>query len=41
MGEEQAAPKPDAAATAMELTGFVMTAEEAERKAAAAGVATV
>jgi cytidine deaminase len=42
MGEEQAAPKPEAAATAaLELTGFVMSAEEAERKAAAAGVATV
>lgn len=41
MGEEQAAPKPVAAATAVELTGFVMSAEDAERAAAAAGVATV
>nr|ACG46154.1 CDA1 [Zea mays] len=42
MGEERAAPKPGpAAATAVELTGFVMGAEEAERAAAAAGVATV
>ncbi|CAO1945212.1 unnamed protein product [Urochloa humidicola] len=40
MGEEQVAPKPEAAAAA-ELTGFVMSAEEAERAAAAAGVATV
>ncbi|CAL4961742.1 unnamed protein product [Urochloa decumbens] len=41
MGEEQAAPKPEVAAAAAELTGFVMSAEEAERAAAAAGVATV
>jgi len=42
MGEEQAAPKPaEAAAAALELTGFVMSAEDAERRAAAAGVATV
>lgn len=34
------APRPEAAA-APELTGFVMSAEEAERAAAAAGVATV
>lgn len=40
MGEEQVAPRPEAAA-APELTGFVMSAEEAERAAAAAGVATV
>ncbi|XP_062219470.1 cytidine deaminase 1-like [Phragmites australis] len=39
MGEEQVAP--EAAAAAVELTGFVMSAEEAERAAAAAGVATV
>ncbi|KAL6840541.1 hypothetical protein ACP4OV_030351 [Aristida adscensionis] len=39
MGEEQVAPKPEAAA--VELPGFVMSAEEAERAAAAAGVATV
>ncbi|KAG2600226.1 cytidine deaminase 1-like [Panicum virgatum] len=39
MGEEQVAPRPEAAAA--ELTGFVMSAEEAERAAAAAGVATV
>lgn len=38
MGEEHVAPKPEAA---VELTGFVMSAEEAERAAAAAGVATV
>ncbi|CAL4947798.1 unnamed protein product [Urochloa decumbens] len=43
MGEEQVSPKPEvaAAAAAAELTGFVMSAEEAERAAAAAGVATV
>lgn len=46
MGEEQVvAPKPEAAAaaaaTSVELTGFVMGAEDAERAAAAAGVATV
>ncbi|CAO1945757.1 unnamed protein product [Urochloa humidicola] len=43
MGEEQVAPKPEAAAAAAaaELTGFMMSAEEAERAAAAAGVATV
>lgn len=41
MGEEQAAPKPEAASAAVELTGFVMGAEDAERAAAAAGVATV
>ncbi|KAF8696209.1 hypothetical protein HU200_037108 [Digitaria exilis] len=41
MGEEQVTPKPEAAAAAVELTGFVMSAEEAERAAAAAGVATV
>ncbi|KAJ1285086.1 hypothetical protein BS78_03G254500 [Paspalum vaginatum] len=41
MGEEQVAPRPDAAEAAAELTGFVMSAEEAERAAAAAGVATV
>ncbi|PAN28887.1 hypothetical protein PAHAL_5G184100 [Panicum hallii] len=40
MGEEQVTPRPEAAAAA-ELTGFVMSAEEAERAAAAAGVATV
>ncbi|KAG2591189.1 cytidine deaminase 1-like [Panicum virgatum] len=40
MGEEQVATRPEAAA-APELTGFVMSAEEAERAAAAAGVATV
>ncbi|OEL38083.1 Cytidine deaminase 1 [Dichanthelium oligosanthes] len=42
MGEEQVAPRPEAAAAAAaELTGFVISAEEAERAAAAAGVATV
>ncbi|CAO2183083.1 unnamed protein product [Urochloa humidicola] len=43
MGEEQVALKPEAAAAAAaaELTGFVMSVEEAERAAAAAGVATV
>lgn len=34
-------PRPEAAAAAVELTGFVMSAEEAKRAAAAAGVATV
>uniref|UniRef100_A0A0E0JN61 cytidine deaminase n=1 Tax=Oryza punctata TaxID=4537 RepID=A0A0E0JN61_ORYPU len=41
MGEEKVAPKPTDAATAVELPGFVMSAEEAERAAAAAGVETV
>ncbi|RCV27037.1 hypothetical protein SEVIR_5G296600v4 [Setaria viridis] len=41
MGEEQVSPRPEAAAAAVELTGFVMSAEEAKRAAAAAGVATV
>jgi cytidine deaminase len=41
MGEEHAAPRPEAAAAAVELTGFVMGAEEAQRAAAATGVATV
>uniref|UniRef100_A0A0E0FS24 cytidine deaminase n=1 Tax=Oryza nivara TaxID=4536 RepID=A0A0E0FS24_ORYNI len=40
MGEEKVAPKSDAA-PAVELLGFVMSAEEAERAAAAAGVETV
>lgn len=41
MGEEHVAPKPEVAATEVELTGFIMGAEEAELAAAAAGVATV
>ncbi|KAL5227050.1 hypothetical protein ABZP36_015315 [Zizania latifolia] len=40
MGEEKVAPKPDAT-TLVELPGFVMSAEEAEQAAAAAGVETV
>ncbi|KAM0875191.1 hypothetical protein ACQ4PT_036968 [Festuca glaucescens] len=42
MGEEKMmTTKPEAAAAAVELPGFVMSAEEAERAAAAAGVDTV